>query len=71
MGTPVIREDTVPPEIAALLADSSASTWLRASLWSGLMRDPVDAARDAHVLAEALEAWATHHLQRALEELPF
>lgn len=71
MGTPVISTETVPPAVAAVLADGAASTWLRASLWSGLLRDPVDAARDAHTLAQALEAWAVHQLTLALEELPF
>lgn len=70
MGTPVIRTDTVPPAVAAILADEAASTWLRSALWSGLLRDPVDAARDAMVLADALEAWALQQLEHALQGQP-
>lgn len=43
------------PEIAAVLRDPAASSWLKTSLCSALSRDPVDAANDAEVLAQLLE----------------
>jgi hypothetical protein len=43
------------PEIAAVLHDSAASSWLKTSLCSALSRDSVDAANDAEVLAQLLE----------------
>jgi hypothetical protein len=43
------------PEIAAVLHDPAASSWLKTCLCSALSRDPVDAANDAEVLAELLE----------------
>jgi hypothetical protein len=43
------------PEIAAVLHDPAASSWLKTSLRSALSRDPVDAANDAEVLAQLLE----------------
>ena len=44
------------PEIAAVLRDPAASSWLKTSLCSALSRDPVDAANDAEVLAQLLES---------------
>lgn len=58
----------VPPEVAPVtqvaevLADPSASFWLRQSLRSALERDPVDALNDALVLASVLDA----HLRAVL-----
>lgn len=43
------------PEIAAVLHDQAASSWLKTCLCSALSRDPVDAANDAEVLAQLLE----------------
>jgi len=45
------------PEIAAVLGDPAASSWLKACLWSALSRDPVDAANDAEILAQMLARW--------------
>jgi hypothetical protein len=41
--------------IDAVMADSSASTWLKTALRDALERDPVDALNDALVLAGVLE----------------
>ena len=46
------------PEIAAALADPSASYWLRDALRAALARDPIDAANDAARLSSLLEARA-------------
>ena len=43
------------PEIAAVLHDPAASSWLKTCLCSALSRDPVDAANDAEVLAQLLD----------------
>ena len=43
------------PEIEQVLADPSASDWLKACLVSALARDPVDAANDAEILALLLD----------------
>lgn len=59
MGTtlkPRIQE--VPDAVKRVLLDDDASPWLRGALWNGLLLDPNEAAREAHRLAEALEAWA-------------
>jgi hypothetical protein len=42
------------PTIPEVLADSTASYWLKDALRSALKRDIVDAANDAQVLAEVL-----------------
>jgi hypothetical protein len=44
------------PEVKAVLDDGSASNWLKASLRSALLRDPVDALNDALYLASLLDA---------------
>jgi hypothetical protein len=55
---PNLREQTLTetqhltPE--QLLADPSASTWLKTALAAALERDPVDAANDAEVLSAVL-----------------
>jgi hypothetical protein len=41
--------------IDAVMADSSASTWLKTALRDALERDPVDALNDALALAGILE----------------
>ena len=46
--------DTVP-EIAAVLSEPSTSYWLRDALRAAMVRDPVDAANDAEVLARLLD----------------
>ncbi|ABD72072.1 hypothetical protein Rfer_4386 (plasmid) [Rhodoferax ferrireducens T118] len=43
------------PDITALLDDPSSSFWLRSALKSALLRDPLDAAHDARVLALVLQ----------------
>lgn len=43
------------PEIAIVLHDPGASSWLKMCLSSALSRDPVDAANDADVLAQLLD----------------
>jgi hypothetical protein len=43
------------PTIEEILADPSASFWLRNALLAAVSRDPVDAANDADVLARLLD----------------
>jgi hypothetical protein len=43
------------PTIDQVLADPSASFWLRNAVLAALSRDPVDAANDADVLARLLD----------------
>ena len=45
---------TTAQKIEAVLADPSCSRWLATALRSALTRDPVDAANDAHFLANIL-----------------
>lgn len=40
--------------IVSLLSSPSSSSWLTDSLRTALLRDPVDAARDAELLAQVL-----------------
>jgi hypothetical protein len=42
------------PSIDEVLADPSASLWLKTALRSALCRDPVDAAHDSEILAQLL-----------------
>jgi len=42
-------------EITEVLADRAASEWIKASLESALLRDPVDALNDALLLASVLD----------------
>lgn len=42
------------PTIADILDSRSASFWLRDALRAAINRDPVDAARDAELMAELL-----------------
>lgn len=48
-----------PPTISEVLADFSASHWLKEALRSALHRDPVDAANDAEILYSVLAAKAS------------
>lgn len=43
------------PSIEEVLHDPAASLWLRNTLRTALVRDPVDAANDAEVLARLLD----------------
>jgi hypothetical protein len=43
------------PSIEEVLRDPAASLWLRNALRAALIRDPVDAANDAEVLARLLD----------------
>jgi hypothetical protein len=43
------------PTVDDLLKDPSTSFWLRNALTSALLRDPVDAANDAEILARVLD----------------
>ena len=43
------------PSIEEVLRDPAASLWLRNALRAALVRDPVDAANDAEVLAQLLD----------------
>lgn len=42
------------PEVEQILRDPAASFWIKEAVQTALARDPVDAADDADVLAEAL-----------------
>lgn len=52
------RTTGLPPTVEAILAEPSASNWLKDALRSAQARDPVDAARDAELLAAVLAARA-------------
>jgi hypothetical protein len=41
--------------IDAILADRTASDWLKTAVWTAVHRDPVDALNDALLLAGLLE----------------
>jgi hypothetical protein len=43
------------PSVDELLREPSTSFWLRNALTSALLRDPVDAANDADILARVLD----------------
>jgi len=45
--------------VADVIQDPAASYWLKDALTAALRRDPVDAARDAHVLLGLLEQRVT------------
>jgi hypothetical protein len=42
------------PSVVEVLSDPTASFWLRATLRSALLRDPVDAANDCEFLTRLL-----------------
>jgi hypothetical protein len=52
-----------------ILADPSASFWIKDALRSALPRDPVDAANDAQVLAQVLDARCEETLKASLSEI--
>ena len=45
-----------PPKIEDVLRDPAASFWLKHALKTALERDPVDAANDAEILLQLLDA---------------
>jgi hypothetical protein len=49
-----IYHQSAAPDLDAILNNPSASLWLKDALRSALQRDPVDAARDAELLAVVL-----------------
>jgi hypothetical protein len=49
------NHETDLPSTEEVLRDPTASVWLRSSLAQALVRDPVDAATDAEVLARLLD----------------
>jgi hypothetical protein len=48
-------EQSEVPTVEELFRDPSTSFWLRNALTSALLRDPVDAANDAEILARVLD----------------
>ncbi len=44
----------------AILADPTASRWLKEALLAAWSRDPCDAAADAAYLARILDEWSRH-----------
>ena len=54
------------PMVTAILGDPTASDWLKRGLQLALTRDPVDAANDAEVMAQALMMRAEAILHGAL-----
>jgi hypothetical protein len=57
------------PTIDEILADPASSVWLQMALTMALRRDCVDAANDAAVLAEVLQARADKILRSASQSL--
>ncbi len=55
-------QDDFSPSIKGILGDPCSSGWIKAALESALLRDPVDAANDAEVLARVL----SHRCERLL-----
>jgi hypothetical protein len=49
-----------------ILGDPAASNWLKSALREALMRDPIDAANDAELLARVLLDRATSILSAAI-----
>ena len=59
-------EDGAQPSVPSpqeVLADASASDWLKVALRTALQRDPVDAAHDAEMLVAVLEANLRHRFE--------
>jgi len=46
-----------PPRVHELLSAPDVSYWFKNALRSALQRDPVDAVKDAELLAEVLRGW--------------
>jgi len=57
---------TRAPRPEDLLHDPASSRWVIEALRSALVRDPVDAANDAALVAQALDAHAADVLAAAL-----
>lgn len=57
------------PSVEQVLDDVATSRWLRTALQGALLRDPVDAARDAQVLAAVLREQADRALAAASAQL--
>lgn len=57
------------PTIDAVLADPATSDWLKTTLRSALIRDPVDAANEAVCLCALLERRAEEVLADAVARL--
>lgn len=57
---------TRAPRPNDLLNDPASSRWVTEALRSALQRDPIDAANDAALLAQALDAHAADVLVAAL-----
>jgi hypothetical protein len=53
-------------QIQIIMTSPEVSTWLKTSLQSALLRDPVDAARDADLLAKLLGDQADRKLASSL-----
>jgi hypothetical protein len=56
--SPLPDDDLASQEIESILADVAASTWLKTALDTALVRDPLDAANDAELLAAVLSSRA-------------
>jgi hypothetical protein len=59
-----------PATSTQILADPSASFWIKDALRAALPRDPVDAANDAQVLAQVLDARCEEMLKTSLCKIP-
>ncbi len=53
------------PQVEEVLRDPGASFWLKQALESALLRDPVDAANDADILARLLDRMCRSVLNRS------
>ena len=58
------------PDFLAVLADPSASYWLRDAIKSAMKRDPLDALRDAETLADVLRENLADIERRNLDQPP-
>ena len=52
------RKEAFDCSIEAMINDPTASQWFRDALRTAMLRDPVDAANDAKVLAKVLNEWS-------------
>lgn len=55
----------ITPTIDQVMSSEEASFWLKDALRTALMRDPIDAANDAELLANLLRDRASFQLQSA------
>lgn len=58
------------PTIEQVLCDPAASHWLKSALQSALLRDPIDAANEAEVLAQLLDRRCRTLLEKDTEQIP-